>query len=66
MARVIFDKTYGIASLSGRIGPLIFYTRKGKTYVRTDTKNVDSKAIMQALCCHCAAIMLSDDAFKPN
>ena len=50
MARVYFNKAFGIASISGRIGPLIFYNRKGKTYVRAADKNPDVRAIIEALC----------------
>ena len=50
MAQVHFNQAFGIASVSGRIGPLIFYTRKGKTYVRAADKNPDVRAIIEALC----------------
>jgi len=50
MARVYFNKAFGIASISGRIGPLIFYNRNGKTYVRADKKSPNAQAIIEALC----------------
>ena len=51
MARVYFNQAFGIASISGRIGPLIFYNRKGKTYVRAADKNShDVRGILEALC----------------
>lgn len=51
MARVYFNNAFGIASISGRIGPLIFYNRKGKTYVRAADKNSrDVRGIIEALC----------------
>ena len=60
MARVYFNNAFGIASLSGRIGPLIFYNRKGKTYVRAADKNTtDVRAIIEALCLENATYVLS-------
>lgn len=51
MAQVHFNKAFGIASISGRIGPLVFYNRNGKTYVRASDKNAhDVRAILEALC----------------
>ena len=59
MAQVHFNQAFGIASVSGRIGPLIFYTRKGKTYVRAADKNPDVRAIIEALCLESAKKVLS-------
>ena len=59
MAQVHFNQSFGIASLSGRIGPLIFYTRKGKTYVRAADKNPDVRAIIESLCLESAKKVLS-------
>ena len=39
MAQVHFYKGLGIASISGKIGNCIFYTRNGKQYVRRANKN---------------------------
>ena len=51
MARVYFNQAFGIASISGRIGPLVFYNRNGKTYVRAADKNsTDVPAILESLC----------------
>ena len=48
MAQVRFIKGLGIASISGRLGNCIFYTRNGKQYVRsTDPNNRDLPAIIE-------------------
>ena len=39
MAEVKLDPALGIVSISGKLGNLIFYTRKGKQYVRRINKN---------------------------
>ena len=39
MARIEFTKFSGIASISGRIGNLMFYVRDGKQYVKCAPKS---------------------------
>jgi len=67
MAQVFFNKAFGIASLSGRIGDLIFYNRNGKTFVRKAPKsNGDPRAILETSSSHSRAIHESDDVFNPQ
>ena len=66
MARVKFNKALGIASISGRIGNLIFYNRKGRTYVRSARRHDDERADLEALSSHSRGIIESDDAFKSS
>ena len=65
MAQVKFNKALGIASLSGRLGNLIFYNRKGQTYVRSVNKNcTDFRGVFETSPSHTRDISEADDGLK--
>ena len=65
MAQVHFLKGLGIASISGRLGNCIFYTRNGKQFVRsTDPHNRDLPAIIEPLTSHLRVIYEPDLVLK--
>ena len=65
MARVNFIKGLGIASISGRLGNCIFYTRNGKQYVRsTNPHNGELPAIIEPTTSHSRANNESDPVPK--
>lgn len=50
MAQVSLVKGLGIASISGKLGNCIFYTRNGKQYVkRADKNNDDLPSIIESI-----------------
>jgi len=50
MAQVNLVKGLGIASISGKMGNCIFYTRNGKQYVkRADKNNDDLPSIVESI-----------------
>jgi hypothetical protein len=52
MAQIIFNQAAGIIGISGRIGPLIFYRRNGKQFVRTSDKSIDLRSIIESCTSH--------------
>ena len=49
MAQVHFIKGLGIASISGRLGNCIFYTRNGKQFVRQAGNPEDLPSFVESL-----------------
>ena len=66
MARIKFNKAFGIASISGRIGDLIFYTKNGKTFVRSTKKQPDLRAIIEPFSNHSRTVNVSEPVLKTN
>ena len=61
MAEVHFQKGLGIASLSGKLGNCIFYSRNGKQYVRRANKDTDDlPSIIEPISVHSRSNSLSD------
>ena len=61
MAEVHFQKGLGIASISGKLGNCIFYTRNGKQYVRRTNKTTgDLPSIVESISVHSRSNSLSD------
>ena len=52
MAQVNFYKGLGIASISGRLGNCIFYTRNGKQYVRRASNTDELPSIIESITDH--------------
>lgn len=65
MARVRFNRALGIASISGRLGNLIFYNRNGQSYVRSTIPAADERALIETLSREYRGIIEPDDGFKP-
>ena len=67
MPQVRFLKGLGIASISGKMGNCIFYTRNGKQYVRrADKKCTDLPSIIDPSSVHSRSIFGSDTDVKQN
>lgn len=58
MAEVHFHKGLGIASISGRLGNCIFYSRNGKQFVRRADKNADElPSIIRSISGHSRTVL---------
>ena len=56
MAQVIFNPASGIIGISGRLGPLIFYRRNGKQFVRTQDKSCTIQELIESSSDHYRSI----------